>query len=94
VGIALEKDDIAKMPDHLENPKAVLWDKRTSDRFGPTLIYVFEVPGEGKLGRFAVRINLESKRKGPSNVVIHGQEVDAFNLKDHNSYPVLNGSLE
>jgi|SaaInlStandDraft_7_1057024.scaffolds.fasta_scaffold210577_1 hypothetical protein len=51
------------MPEAISNPKAVLWDKQD-----PALLYVFEVPGETRKGKYVVRVEYPTKAKLPGGV--------------------------
>jgi len=89
---ALPEREIRRLPEHLESPKAVLWDQFAKK---PTLIYVFEVPGETRLGKIPVRIRDTDKRARhrKHNWVTTGGLVDGVTLSDPKRYEVLTGEL-
>lgn len=60
VGKVVDWDQVRKLPMHLANPKAVLWDKTKPN----TVLFVFEAPGEERLGKYVVRVNYQTKLKG------------------------------
>lgn len=48
--VMLPKEAVLALPDHLERPRAILWGKHDG-----ALHYVFDVPGESRLGNVVVR---------------------------------------
>lgn len=59
VGKVVDWDQVRKLPMHLANPKAVLWDKTKPDR----ILFVFDAPGNERLGKFVVRVDYKTKVK-------------------------------
>ncbi|CAK0756455.1 hypothetical protein CCP1ISM_6930001 [Azospirillaceae bacterium] len=59
--VALPAATIAALPRHLDRPKAVLWVIGAKQ---PTLLYVVEMPGEARLGRFVVKLRDSETRLG------------------------------
>ena len=78
------------MPQVLRKPKAVLFDKGDN-----ALLYVLDVPGDTKAGKFVVRVNFKTKgriggkrRTVTENFVQSGGKVDRANLVRRNGDPV------
>lgn len=91
-GAALPVREVRRLPEHLANPKAVLWD---SGAARPTLIYVFEAPGEKRLGKFPVRIRDRDPRAGQRrhNWVVSGGLIDRDALANNHRYEILAGGI-
>lgn len=87
---------LQRLPQTLAEAKAVLFDKRD-----PALLYVFDVPGEPRLGKLVVRVNYSTGTRPPggrkirvtTNAIQTASLVDASNLSDPASYDVLSGGL-
>ena len=89
---ALPEEMVRRLPRVVAEPRAVLWDKRD-----PALLYVVDVPGEGRRGKVVVRVGFQEKvrTKGGervrmrTNAVRTGGLVDESNLADPGRYEVL-----
>jgi hypothetical protein len=97
-GQAVPEDVVGRMPEAISNPKAVLWDKQD-----PALLYVFEVPGETRKGKYVVRVDMKDKVHLPgsnssekirSNFVRTGGLVEDYNLIATVKYDVVKGGLD
>ena len=95
-GKHLPVDMVRSLPDHIHNPKAILWDKRD-----PGLLYVFDMPGEKRDGKIVVRVNYKTKARAAdggrhavqTNSLRTGGLVEVQNLKEKKVYEVLEGEL-
>ena len=92
----LPKRAIRDMPKMIGSPKAVLYDRRKRD----TLLFVFDVPGETRLGKFVVRVNINQKVRTPTgnrtttvNSVRSGGMVARRNLINPTHYDLVDGRL-
>jgi hypothetical protein len=86
---------ILNLPHMLRNAKAVLLDKRDGN-----LLFVFDVPGNPKKGKFVIQLNIASKRRTLSgnqqvttNSVRSGGLVDEASLRDEHFYERLTGAM-
>jgi len=77
-------------------PKAILHDRGKRD----TLLYVFDVPGEPRLGKVVVRVNINQKIRTPrgnqtttDNSVRSGGLVPRLNLANPAKYDPIDGKL-
>jgi len=91
----LPEDLVRSIPTIMKNPKAVLWDKKD-----PALLYVFDVPGDTRKGKFIVRVDIDPKiNRGDKsirqsgNYISSGGKVPIRNLKGTKSYDLIEGSL-
>ena len=85
---ALSDEDLGRLPEILDRPKAVLFDTEKS-----SLIYAFSsADGGGRLGKFTFHVNRIINR-GVSNSYRTSGYVDASNLQSRR-YVVLSGGLE
>jgi SPP1 gp7 family putative phage head morphogenesis protein len=92
----LSIDQIKRLPEVLNDPWAVLWDMED-----PALLYVFDIPDEERLGKFVVRVNVQTKVKGAggkktktiANTVVTGGRVNSSNVQDKKRYKRLKGRL-
>lgn len=91
-GKALPARVVRRIPDLLAAPKAVLWDRTAKT---PTLVYVFEVEGESRLGKLPVKLRDIEKRAAhrSHNWVATGGLVPRRTLSDQNRYDILSGEL-
>jgi SPP1 gp7 family putative phage head morphogenesis protein len=95
-GKHIPADMVRSLPEHITQPRAVLWDKRD-----PALVYVFDIPGEQRDGKVVVRVNYRVKGQGPdgerrslqTNSVRTGGLVQVRNLADGNIYDLVEGEL-
>lgn len=83
---------VQALPAHLANPRAVLWDRSSSE---PQLIYVVDVPGQKRLAKVAVKLRKTDTRARhrTENAIVTGGMVDAAALRDGNVYEVLEGRI-
>lgn len=58
-GQALPLDQAERLADQVARPKAVLWDNQADE---PQLVYLFEVPGQDRLGKLVVKLRDRDKR--------------------------------
>lgn len=91
-GAGIPKDLIGRMPGILKNPSAIFWDKQD-----PALLYVFDIPGDARKGKFVVRVDYATKAKLPGqsksksitgNFVRTGGVVDPNNLRAKRYLPI------
>ncbi|MCA1987294.1 MAG: hypothetical protein LDL27_12615 [Desulfovibrio sp.] len=75
---AVPAGHVLRLPELLGRPKAVLWDG-TGRR--PALLYVWEVEGESRLARVAVRLDHDQGRKDAVNAIRSAGMVDPANLR-------------
>ncbi len=87
---------IRDLPRLVGKPRAILHDKGKRD----TLLYVFDVPGDPRLGKFVVRVNINQKVRTPTgnrrrtvNSVRSGGMVARRNLIDPTHYDLVDGRL-
>ncbi|WP_417519242.1 hypothetical protein [Minwuia sp.] len=93
-GIALPDAAIRRLPENMAQPKAVLWDRRTEDK--PALLYVFDVPGDPRLGKAVVRVEFRERMNGQNRVqnsITSAGMVERRNLADTNIYELIEGRL-
>jgi len=93
---ALSIEDLRRLPDILNEPRAVLWDKQD-----PALVYVFEPldPAEQRLGKIIVRVGFTQRvrtrgvrQQIVTNAVRSGGLVKTSDLPS-NRFEVLDGEL-
>ncbi|MEW9304722.1 phage head morphogenesis protein [Labrys neptuniae] len=95
-GKTVPTDFLRELPLTLSQAKAVLLDKQD-----PALVYVFDVPGDARLGKLVVRVNFQSgsrdtagiKRQVVSNEVRTAGMVQLADLANTGAYEILSGSL-
>lgn len=94
-GQAVPVDMLRDLPSTLAGARAVLLDRRDQ-----ALLYVFDVPGQDRLGKVVVRVNyaLRTRAEGVkakvvTNTVRSAGLVPAASLADPASYVVLSGKL-
>ncbi len=58
-GQALPVDQAERLADQVARPRAVLWDNQAAE---PQLVYLFDVPGETRLGKLVVKLRDRDKR--------------------------------
>ena len=92
----LPNEMIRNLPRLIGKPRAILQDKGKRD----TLLYVFDVPGDPRLGKFVVRVNINQKVRTPTgnrtttvNSVRSGGMVPRLNLSDPAQYDIIDGRL-
>lgn len=83
---------VQALPSHLAAPRAVLWDRRSTE---PQLLYIAEVPGQKRLAKFAVKLRKTDTRARhrTENAIASAGLVDAATLRDENTYEVLMGGI-
>lgn len=89
-GAALSEAEILRIPELLTQARATLWDQDN-----PALLYVFDVPGEERVGKLVIRVNYEvrSNRQALTlNTVRTGGLVPAADLQT-SRFKVLEGGL-
>lgn len=87
---------LRQLPQTLAEAKAILLDKAQGE-----LLYVFDVPGDPRLGKIVVRVNFQIAARPPgggkvriaTNSIRTAGLVEQRNLADLNAYEVLSGSL-
>lgn len=87
---------LRQLPTIVARPKAVLFDRRDGG-----LLYVFDVPGDGRAGKLVVRLNYGTKQRGPGgfkvpitlNAVRTAGLVPTASLADAATYDVIEGAL-
>jgi hypothetical protein len=91
-GQAVPDRDLRRIAEHLEAPRAVLWERTGGD---PTLHYVFHVPGESRLGvaKVGIRHTRSAERPQTHNRVLTIGLIDAANLQDPARFDVLEGGV-
>ncbi len=93
-GIEIPPEALKDMPSIFANKHAVLWDKRNEK-----LIYVFDVAGDPRKGKFTVAVDVmadrgpASKARKRTNRVISGGMVDAKTLKQTEQFEQILGKL-
>ncbi|PWR23363.1 phage minor head protein [Zavarzinia compransoris] len=95
-GTAAPMDAIRRLPETLSRATAILWDKRD-----PALLYVFDVPGDTRLGKIVVRIDYADKVRPPggrketivTNSVRTAGLVEVSRLADSQFYDLISGRL-
>lgn len=93
-GKAVSKDALLRLPEVLESPSAVLYDKRHHN-----LVYAFDPEGEDRNGKFIVEVGLETKvQNGRRNTrklnrVKTAGLVQRSDLTDSKTYELLRGTL-
>ena len=95
-GKHLPVDMVRSLPNNIQKPKAILWDKRD-----PGLLYIFDAPGEKREGKIVIRINYKTKGRAAdggrhamqTNSLRTGGLVNVQNLKEKKVYEVLEGEL-
>ncbi len=95
-GKAVPLDLLRRLPETLATARAVLRDRRDD-----ALVYVFDVPGDPRLGKLIVRVDFSEVTRPPggkrrriaTNSIRTAGLVDSQYLDDTNFYEVLSGSL-
>jgi hypothetical protein len=92
---AIHLESLFDLPTILESPKAILLDKRDH-----SLLYVFEVKGGPKLGKFVIHAGMRCKvysdgnrAKRAVNQLATAGMVSRINLADKSFYEVIIGAL-
>lgn len=96
LGTAAPAQVLRTMPELLASPRAVVLDLRDN-----SLVYVFDVPGEERFGKLAVRINHSRQVRPPggrsqrieTNAVRTAGLVEERVLTDTNFYQLVSGTL-
>ena len=88
---SLPDEQIKRMPEILDRPEAVLWDKRRED-----LLYVFDAPGDPRKGKFVIEVQYrfgkgDNAKFAPA--VVSGGRVQLSNLQSAKIYEKITGSL-
>jgi len=97
-GRSVPVDILRSLPATLAQARAVLYDRQSAD---PALLYVFDVPGENRLGKLVVRVNFAGKMPKPgggrmsvvTNDIRTAGLVEARILADPATYDVLSGEI-
>jgi hypothetical protein len=91
-GQAVPDRDLRRIAEHMETPRAVLWERTGGD---PTLHYVFHVPGEARLGvaKVGIRKTRSAERPQTHNRILTIGLIDANNLRDPTRFDVLEGGV-
>lgn len=91
-GQAVPDRELRRIAEHLEAPRAVLWER---DAASPTLHYIFHVPGEARLGvaKVGIRHTRSAERPQTHNRVLTVGLIDATNLRDPARFDVLEGGV-
>jgi hypothetical protein len=81
---------LRNLPALIENPLAVLWDKESKE---PSLLYLFKIEGEQRLGKLVVKIKKDEKRSRHRrhNFLTTAGLVDRGNLSGGNRYETVRG---
>ncbi len=87
---------LRRLPEIIGAPRAVLWDK---DR--PALLYVFDVPGEERLGKLVVQVGFQERRRLDSgerttvvtNAARSATMVPLATLRDRSKYDLVEGGI-
>lgn len=96
-GKALSLDLVRQLPELIAEPLAVLWDTQN-----PALLYVFDAPGETRLGKVAVRVNYETRVRpagGEKKITVRTNQVrtaglvSEITLQDRGAYEIVEGAL-
>ena len=88
-GQSLSEAEIARIPEIVARPKAVLLDTD-----GDMLIYAFDSPdGERRMGKLVWQINFRGNRGWVTNSYRSAGYVERYNLRESN-YVLLYGDLE
>jgi hypothetical protein len=95
-GIDVPKELLQDMPGTFRRREAVLWDKKKQN-----LVYVFDIPGDPKKGKFIVEVNFhETVQRGDQtirtkgNFVRSGGRVQSDALKDVRTYEAVDGRVK
>jgi hypothetical protein len=90
----LPREIIADLPSIMAKPTAVLWDKTKGN-----LLYVFDVPGETKLGKLVIEVSFKikqtrvlAKRNVLTNSVRSGALIDPSNLTEAQGFEFIFGN--
>lgn len=85
--ISIPEEDLARLPQHISSPDAVVWDKNKNN-----LLYIFDPLGVDKKAKIA--INVEFNHKGViSNNIRTGSLIELQTLKDEKSFFVIQGKI-
>ena len=89
-GKAVPERVLRRMLSIFNEPKAVLWDRRSKHA---TLLFVFEVEGEERLGQFSVKIRSRDRkaRRRRNNFVTSAYLMDHASLKRRGT--IVSGEL-
>lgn len=87
--VMLPKAALLALPDHLERPKAILWGKHDG-----ALHYVFDVPGESRLGNVVVRPRAtdDRVRHRHHNFIVSGGLTGRDDLMNAADYEPIQGA--
>ena len=77
---AVPGTDVLRLPELLNQPRAVLWDGRRPGR--EALLYVWEVAGDRRLARLVVRINHPLGKGARVNAIRSAGMVEPYNLRE------------
>jgi len=91
-GQALPDRDLRRIGEHMETPRAVLWDRSAK---APTLQYVFHVPGQDRLGVASVGLRNTKSGEQPRthNRILTIGLVSAETLRDPSRFDLLDGGI-
>lgn len=95
-GASVPLDVLRRMPELIQAPRAILFDLRN-----PALLYVFDVPGDERLGKLVVRLDYmvatrvpgQKKSWIPTNAIRTAGLVETSNLKEAAFYALVSGEL-
>lgn len=95
-GRAVPSELLRRIPELLENPRAVLVDRRNGG-----LIYVFDIPGQPGAGKLVLELDYSRKARGAdgsrqvvtTNAIRTAGVVPTYSLADQSFYEVILGSL-
>ena len=95
-GRSISIEQVKKLPNLIQQPSAVLWDKRN-----PALLYVFDAISDERSGKVVVRVNYKTKARAEdgerysaqTNSLRSGGLVEARNLADTAFYDLVDGTL-
>ncbi|MBI3771421.1 MAG: minor capsid protein [Gammaproteobacteria bacterium] len=95
-GRHIPADMVRALPEFLDKPEAVLYDKRDH-----SLLYVFSTPGEDRRSKLVMKVNYKIKARttgggrhsAQTNAISPGGLVELRNLKDANFYELVEGKI-
>lgn len=89
-GVALSRTEYLQLPVMLNNPQAVLWDKKHSN-----LLYVFPALNDGESIKVVVNAPTKIKKaRAQLDVLVNTYRVNTSHLKQVSDYEVLEGRLD
>ena len=86
-GTAVPETELLSLSEHIEQPKAVLF-----DRVNPALLYVFDAGEKERRAKIVVRVNYDEKGN-PVNSIRSGGMIAIKNLRDTNQLELIQGEL-